>query len=341
MSNSFKSQYRHYNRANQLVSTLNSKIATAGAKLVFWPKNLDFVSSISGDKLVVVCLIDLVPDFDYWKNVSKLAQENGKKIYVITDSITEFPVVPNIEFLHIKELFGIAPKLDNDHYPLIDCPPKKFFECTISRVDSVRLSWFYFLYLKNLLEKGHVCFLFNQLDAYSKLRGSELMNYIHYHFNLNNLHHFDNAYHALKNKVPYINFENGSDINSLVMDSRYSLALETYANEDDSLRYIVYEKTFRVLQTSAIPLIFAPRGTIEKFKTLGFEIPSFLDSIDQQDWVVRQQELLNILENDSINEPWALRRDRATHNRELLQSWHTKITHPNFFDNLLEQIAMS
>lgn len=341
MNTLYTSQYHHYSHAENLIRRLRPMLAKAGANLVVCPKNFTFVSTTPGDKLAVIYLIDLLPDFDYWKNVSKLAQEHGKNIYVITDSITEFPVLSNVEFFNIKELFGIAPKLDNNHYPLIDCPPKKLFECTISRVDTTRLSWFYFLYLKNLLDKGHVCFLFNQLDTYSKLRGSELMNYIHYHFKLDNLPHFEQAYHSLKNSVPYINFKNGSDINSLVMDSKYSLSLETYANEDDSMRYIVYEKTFRVLQTPGIPLIFAQRGAVEKFRTLGFEIPNFLESIDKQDWVVRQQGLLDILENDSINEPWATRRDRAIHNRELLQSWHTKITHPNFFDDLVEQIVLS
>ena len=125
------------------------------------------------------------------------------------------------------------------------------------------------------------------------------------------------------------------------MNSKYSLALETYANEDDSLRYIVYEKTFRVLQTASVPLIFAQRGAIKKFRNLGFVIPDFLDSIDQLDWVQRQQELLNILENDTVNESWATGRDRAVHNRELLQTWHTKINHPDFFDDLIEQILQS
>jgi hypothetical protein len=334
----FKNQYNHYNNASCLIENFKKKYNQEGLHFCNLPNNFNFLYKINSDKVVVFCFIDVIPVLEYWQTASQMAQQTNKNIFVITDSLIEFPSINNIKFINKKEFFGLAPLLTDEQYPLTIFQPKKLFECTISRVESVRCSWFYFLHLYNLIDQGYVCFLFNQLNTYSSLQGQQLLDYIHKKHGLDQLPHFDQAYQELRDCVPYCNFVNGTDINKLVMHSKYSLCLETYATEDNSQRWIVYEKTFRALQTPTYPLIFAQQGAIAKFKNLGFIIPEGLDNIDNLNWVARQQSLLEILKNDSESEPWAVSQDRARHNRQLLYSWNQQIQQTNFFDNIIEQV---
>lgn len=304
----------------------------------FFARN-EFKNSTS-NKFLAIFLVDLMPPFNFWKPYSDECVNQGKQIFVITDSfITDLPALPGIHFFPYYKLLGADASYNN--YELVDVPKKKLYSCFIQRVESVRQSWLYFLHQKDLLDKGNVCFLMKQLPTYSDLSGVELFDWIHQTYGLDQLPHFHQSYLALRNQMPYSNLAKDSDLNQLLMDSKYFLSLETFAIDDDCGVSIVYEKSLSALQFACFPLLFCQRGTIGLLKSIGLEIPAALLDLDNLPWQQRQQKLLAILEEDQSDYNWAEYQDRALHNRELVTSWQHSYKQPGFFDLVFEKILNS
>jgi len=289
------------------------------------------------ENTVIVCMLlfDMTGNYEHWKSINQHCQQHGKKVLVVTDNIVEFDHLSCVEFFSYPELLGITASY-SDNIDIVS-PPSKLYNCFIQRVCSMRQSWFYFLHHHNLLDKGYVSVLMRQLSDYSELTGQELFDFIHHKYQLDQLPHFEKAYQELRSIVPYRNFTEVNDLLPLILDSKYSLVLETYAVEDDTNRWCFTEKSLRSIQFPNISLLFLQKHGIAKLRALGFEFDSAIDKIDDLPWQQRQQQLLQILVEDSIDFDSKTLYNQSQHNRQLLKSWKTAYNNTNFFDNFFEK----
>lgn len=317
---------------------LRSRIATfcANNKCSFsFDITLEAIQNSQHDVVILMWLFDLIPDFNFWQQADQKCKELGKKCFVVTDNILSFTDLDLIKFYSYPELLGVTASYSNvDSEPT---SPTRLYNCFIQRVDSVRQSWFYFLYDNKLLDRGYVSLLMKQL-ADVDLTNQELFDYIHYNYQLDRLPKFHAAYQAMRPYVPFRNFEESNNLLPLIQDSKYSLVLETYATDDDYNAWCFTEKSLRTLQFATIPLLFMQKHSIQKLKELGFLIGNYLDHIDNETWIARQSLLLDILVQDSIDFVWHDLYNNSQYNRALLADWQRQYQKSNFFDNLFDKV---
>ena len=288
-------------------------------------------------KIVFMWLFDLIGDHAHWTQVNELCQKLGKKVFVVTDNIVDFDPLPNIHFFYYYQFLGMtASYQDAVHAPT---EPSKLYNCFIQRVCSVRQSWFYFLYHYELLDSGYVSLLMKQLASYSTKTGVDLFDYIHYHYKLNELPHFDRAYHEMRHQVPYRNFEETGNLLPLIQDSKYSLVLETYSTEDDVGRFCVGEKALRALQFPNVCLLFLQKNFLSRLEQLGLKFDVKISKLDNLPWQQRQLALLDILVQDSVDFDADNLYNQCQHNRALLQGWKAEYQRSDFFDTLFYKVV--
>jgi len=292
----------------------------------------------SSDKIVKVTIFELIESFDRLQELDARLGISGAKLFYLTDNLVnpvQSKAFKNIKIISLNELIGMIQLVDISAY---ETTPSKLFNCFIQRVDSVRQSWFYFLAHNNLLDRGYVSFLLYQYPFYANKTGLELFDYNHYHYKLNNLEHFDRAYTQTRNCVPYQNFIDTGDLTSVVKDTKYSLVLETYAVEDDHIGYCYTEKLYRALQLPTINLFFSQKKSLAGLSKLGFKIDNWLLDIDQLDWIDRQQKLLNILINDTIDFDREILYNNSMYNRNLINDYKKQFLDGHYLDNILTEI---
>ena len=69
-------------------------------------------------------------------------------------------------------------------------------------------------------------------------------------------------------------------------------------------------------------------------KSLGLEINDSMDKLDNKPWQIRQQQLIKILVEDSVDFDPDVVYNQCLHNRELLRSWKKEYQDPYFFNDL-------
>ena len=112
----------------------------------------------------------------------------------------------------------------------------------------------------------------------------------------------------------------------------------TYAPDDDAGSYYISEKITRALQYPNISLPFVQKNTLQKLSNDGLYINPTMLEIDHDDWIIRQQKILSILETDSITVSSTDLYDQANHNRTVLSSWLTSCTTKNFYTEIFDTI---
>ena len=278
---------------------------------------------------------DIAYDPSHWVAINNACAKSGKYLHVITENFIDLDNLSNVTFTEHLELISLFAAYSSRITP--QSAPSKLYNCFIQRVESVRQSWFYFLHLNELLDKGYVSFLLRQMTEYSALNGVELFDYIHNTYNLGVLPHFQEAYQKLRSQVPYKNFIESFDLTPLIEDSKYSLVLETYATETDVGYWCFSEKAIRALLTPTIPLIFGQKHMISHFQRAGFIINHHQD-LDGLSWQERQQALLTILKEDSINCSANEISDIVAHNRHTVSTFKSRLLQSNYFDKVFDCI---
>jgi len=293
------------------------------------------------DRAISSLLFDQIPHLVFWDELDKVCRTYGKKIWFVTDNLIDKDkyAFENIRILSFPQLLGMTARTDNQFD--MSSSPGRLYNCFIQRCESVRQSWFYFLWLEGLLDKGYVSYLLYQLDDYSKLTGVDLFDFIHYNKGLDQLKKFQDAHQTLRSQVPYRNFEENFDLITYINDSKYSVILETYAIDDDRYQWCFTEKVLRSLQSDTINLIFAQKNSTKCLGSLGLEVDPINQRWDSDDWVIRQRKILEILKTDGVPFDAKSQKDRCHHNRSLLQSWKTEYQRSDFFDSLVEEIKSS
>jgi len=326
---------RHWRRETSNISLLLNRFCEKN-KISFLNKTISSIKLCKHDRIVILWLFDRVPSMSAWSEVNFLCQEIGKQCYVITDNIISFENLPFVKFYSYPELLGVTACYDNINF--VSITPTKLYNCFMQRVDSVRQSWFYWLYHFNLIDKGYVSLLMKQLVTYSPLVGKDLYDYIHYNYQLDKLPHFDKAYKQTRDLIPFRNFDEQENLLPLIQDSKYSLILETYSTDDDINCWCFTEKTLRALQFPTIPLIFAQKNSVQKLKDLGFEVGQHHDALDNQDWISRQLALIDLLVKDLLEYDWNTVYNSSKHNQSLLLDWKQRYQQPKFFESFFEKV---
>jgi len=295
----------------------------------------DYIAKSPNTHIVYMLLFDRIGENQEWQIIEGECQRHGRTVSVVTDNVVSESDFKSITFYSYPKLMGMTASYNDTVLP--NPTPSKLYNCFIQRTDSVRQSWFYYLYLNGLIDRGYVSLLLTQMSFYSELAGLELFKFIHKNFGLDQIPDFDRAYHDLLPVVPFRNFEEKENLMPLIMDSKYSLILETCAT-DETGPWSFTEKILRSLQYPTIPLLFGAKDSIKILKSLGFTIAIDIDYIDCLPWQQRQQELLKILIEDSIDFNYQTLYNQSMSNRELLQSWKNEYQKDNFFDKFYTEV---
>ncbi len=330
-------QYTWRTERSNIYSRLDTGAKALGIPIYHTNVNLDKISKTTSDKLLITTLFDLVPSIEQYQHIDKECQRFGKKIWWLTDNI----IVPdqhrfeNIIVLSRPKLLGMTAMIGS--IPIANTQPSKLYNCFMQRCESIRQSWFYFLHLHDLLDRGYVSFLLYQLKEYSELTGVELFDFIHQR-SLSSLPKFTQAYRVLRDQVPFQNFEENHNLFSYICDSKYSLILETYAVEDNRSRWCFTEKILRSLQSPTINLAFIQQYGARELKKLGLEVDPVMETVDHLDWIPRQQALLDILIHDTIAIDSTIKYNQCKHNQNMLTQWKQAYQKSTFFDDIFEEI---
>ena len=139
----------------------------------------------------------------------------------------------------------------------------KSFNCFINRNDMFRQHWFYLLFTNNLLDDGYISF-----NSVSRSEQSNLQKFDDIHREY--LSEFQPIFNAVRQAVPFKNFNECSDLRNVIMETGFSIILETYADRDDAIAFS--EKIFRALQTPRPWVLFHARGAVEELRKMGFYV---------------------------------------------------------------------
>lgn len=309
------------------------------ANSVGYLRNVDPATwnDIKQQRNIFVLFGDRIGTFAEWSAVNDFCRSSGRTIHVICDTVLDLTGIDFdcVKFYPCREVLGT---MMIEGARSASGTPSRLYNCFIQRVESVRQSWFYFLHDRGLLDRGYVSFLLNQQPDYSPYTGVELYDWIHQHYELYSVPAFDRAYHAMRDRVPFRNFEETGNITSLVLDSKYSLMLDTFATDDDLNQWHYTEKAMIALQTPQIPLMFISRNGHRKLVELGFKIPMPFEHFDHLSWQERQIALLDILTNDSVNINPSTLTEINDYNHGLLRDWQTEYNRPDYFDPIFQQV---
>lgn len=271
------------------------------------------------------CVLYLV-DAANLNNLKKLS-ENYDQIFVISDH--------RVQTEH-KNVFVYQLPVDfYGAYYLDSIPENKTisrqFNCFINRCDPVRQSWFYSLYLKGWLDSGYVSF--NLYAGYKPGHDGHLLDEKIKLFNDNHdkwLRSLDHVKQDIKNIVPFKNFDESADLCDLILESKFSLVLETYTERTDC--QTLTEKTWRAIQLPRPFLIFAATGCVNRLRQMGFDLFDEYVNHDYDQYDTRESHSQRhdaiMIEADRLynyqvtNEVIADWEKRATHNRNILRQWH-------------------
>lgn len=277
--------------------------------------------------------------YDHWSHINELCCVYNKKVWFVTDSIYNEELY---QFSHVKikscpELLGI--QYHSDEKIKINTNPSRLYNCFMQRIDSIRQSWFYMLHRHNLLDKGYVSFWLTQKKEFKNgISGLPLFDYIHHQYQLNKIPEFEKSYQQLRNTVPYCNFQDNGSVTTQIVDSKYSVILETFATHDDVGAWSVTEKLMKSLHLPNITLAFCQKHLFRELKKLGIEYDTLLDDIDHLDWVDRQNKILDILIHDKVDIDPIHKYNQCVHNQHILETWKLAYLKSDFFDQLFDEI---
>lgn len=275
----------------------------------------DNFEKLPQDKILSCSLDEQTFDLSYWQIIDQTLKKLGKQLFVVTDSIEVTQSFDQIKFYFYPELLSalvVQPTLTNTL-------PNRLYSCFSINTGPIEQSWLYFLYLNDLLDQGYVNF--SMTGESSKYTHQKKFDQQHNQF-LKDLPQFDKPYHALRDLVPYKNFNN-----NVIASAKFSLLLsENYTND-----------FLNSLQLPTIPLVFKCQYIL-KFKDLGFEFGTHMDNWNTLSWQDCQQEILSILSNNSIDFDQKRIYNQSQHNRDLILKWKQEYQTSGFFDQLYTEI---
>lgn len=301
---------------------------------------LDYKNIIASKKKYLLCMAvqDIITqNLDFFKQLDSFLAENNKQLLLCTDNFHNINNFSNIKIICHDVLVGINYiHVDPSCYSSLENNyPEKLFNSFMQRTESTRQSWLYFLYHHKLIDQGYVSYLCYQIDEYSTLRGLELYDYIHRHYKLSGLAHFEEAYHAMRPHIPFQNFLENNNLVDKILNSKYSLVLDTCAVHDDTGFWFISEKICRALMLPTCQLFFVQKGMLKKLADAGLELSHSNLNFDHLEWVQRQQKILEILLNDPDEYNFKYLKSRALHNYNIFKTMYDANI-DQFYNELIE-----
>lgn len=209
-----------------------------------------------------------------------------------------------------------------------DTAPVKDFNCFINRMDVNRQSWLYLLIRRNLFDRGFVSFNMDvsRLDNYDPTVSASTVFDQQFQSHMTN---FEDEHRIARSIVPYRNFDT-QDLVAVLMQSRFSIVLETYFAVPDEITFT--EKTFRTLVCPRPWLLYAAPGAVKTLRNWGFDVLD--DLVDHtaydnvNDCIQRQTAILDLAETMckfDVTANQTRLQQAAAHNLSLLKQWRGEL----------------
>lgn len=205
--------------------------------------------------------------------------------------------------------------------------PVKDFTCLISRMDPVRQSWLYLLLQRQIFEKGFVSFLMDtsRLNEFQDLPPAQAFEEQYKKY----LSNFAPEHELARNIVPYRNFPADQDLDSVIMQSKFNIVLETFFSDNEEMTFT--EKIFRSVRLPRPWLLFSVKHAVKQLREWGFDtlddlVDHSYDNIDHE--ILRQSAILDIAQKmlDFDVEANQERLHQASeHNLALLKKWQQNL----------------
>jgi hypothetical protein len=265
-------------------------------------------------------------------SVNPARYQTQNNLHVVTNSLVSPGILDSQVYSQIPESF----------YGMYGGPvryqaytPVKDYNCFINRIDPNRQSWLYQLIRRGMFDQGFVTF--NMDTRNNTTLPLELFEQ---QFE-QGLEIFRLEHEYIRNQVPYRNFPADAELNNVIMQSKFSLVLETYFDNNDVITYS--EKLFRCLKLPRPWAVFAMKGAVEQLRQMGYDVlDDIVDhSYDAIDFCIdRQVALLDLAKRLcrlEYNPALVERLERAAkHNRAVLDRHQ-----PNFFPDVTKTFDMA
>ena len=211
--------------------------------------------------------------------------------------------------------------------PIEEVTPTKNFNCFINRMDPIRQSWLYQLIRRGIFDQGYVSFNMDisRHIAMKQCRPNSSHWEVFDQQFREQLSIFKSEHEFIKSCVPYRNFDSNTKLNQIIMDSKFSIVLETYFDRNEVITFS--EKIFRCLKLPRPWIMFAMKGAVAHLRLMGFDV---LDDIVDHSYDIidfdigRQTKLLDLAQNLCAIDITSSMQQRLTqaamHNQQRLNS---------------------
>lgn len=208
--------------------------------------------------------------------------------------------------------------------------PNKGFNCFLNRIDVIRQSWFYQLLRRNLFDQGYISFnmnLHHVKEEFKNLTASQVfqVQFERYHSSV-----FAEEHKIAQSLVPYRNFDEAAKLDDIIMQSKFSIIVETYFDDNNAITFT--EKTIRALRLPRPWILFGPKNSVKQLRTWGFDVLDDLvdhDSYDQfESHIERETVMLDMaktLLKFDTQQHWHRLKKASDHNLKLLGNWASEL----------------
>ena len=166
-------------------------------------------------------------------------------------------------------------------------------------MDPIRQSWLYQLIRRGIFDQGYVSFNMD-ISRHIAMKpcrpNSSHWEVFDQQFR-EQLSIFKSEHEFIKSCVPYRNFDSNTKLNQIIMDSKFSIVLETYFDRNEVITFS--EKIFRCLKLPRPWVMFAMKNSVQTLRNMGVDVLDDLvdhsyDTIDVD--IARQTAILNQVE---------------------------------------------
>jgi hypothetical protein len=208
----------------------------------------------------------------------------------------------------------------------INVLPDQGFNCFLNRLDVIRQSWFYQLNRHNLLDHGYVSFNMDITRVKEEFKNLTVSQVFQAQFERYHSSVFAEEHKIAQSLVPYRNFDQSKDLDDVVMQSKFSIIVETYFDDNNAITFT--EKTIRALRLPRPWVLFGPKNSVKQLRTWGFDVLDDLvdhNSYDQfESHIERETVMLDmaktLLQFDT-QQHWHRLKKASDHNLKLLEDW--------------------
>ena len=123
--------------------------------------------------------------------------------------------------------------------PIEEVTPTKNFNCFINRMDPIRQSWLYQLIRRGVFDQGYISFNMDisRHIAMKQCRPDASPWEVFDQQFQEQLSIFKSEHEFIKSCVPYCNFDSNIKLNQIIMDSKFSIVLETYFDRNEVITF--------------------------------------------------------------------------------------------------------